>query len=583
MREISRRSVALSGAVLLLAAPLVAASPNDRKELAEEVIRDVQQVVLVEIPVTVTRKGEPVRGLTRQDFEVRDRGQQREIVDFEVVDLLEAPAALDATGATDARVAELPVAGRRHFLLVFDQVVSDPHSIERMRRGARELVRHGLHPSDLVGVAAYTYSGVRLLIGFTSDHEQVAEVLENFDQLSAPRAAQRTVRDPLGIVWADLSEGAGGRSGAFAGNREIAEGIEWLDRSVDLSTSRQRAAEMSAAMSDLARAMAGLNGRKHLLFLSDGFPGTALVGRGVRNGEDRSAIQANVEAAIQAGGFSGPASLRYGETEVLRQLERMAEEFVRAGVTVHTFDSAGVRSFGADAAGSRVVDTHDMLSMTAELTGGAFYYGFNRLDLAMDRVVEQTAVTYLLSIQPEDLELNGAFHRLEVRVQGQRGLHVAHRPGYHAPKPYDEQSPDELRQMTAGLILGSDDGGQVGTRVVAERASSTEGDVELRIDVDLDSLAPGRSSGSVPAEVYAYALAADGAVRDYFTRSVEVELGNDTVERTRGLRLEGTFNLPPGRYTARTLVRNASTGSFGVRSTPFEVASPEGVAPDGAG
>jgi VWFA-related protein len=576
MREISRRSVALSGAVLLAAAALVAASPDGRRELAEKVIRDVQQVVLVEVPVTVTRKGEPVRGLTREDFEVRDRGRLREIVDFEVVDLLEPPTDRDTTAA---RVADPPVGARRHFLLVFDQVVSNPHSVERMRRGALELVRHGLHPSDLVGVAAYTPSGVRLVIGFTSDHEQVAEALETFDQLRAPR----TVRDPLGIVWADTSGVAGGGSGAFAGDRGAAEVVEWLDRSVDLDTSRQRAAEMSAAMSDVARAMAGLNGRKHLLFLSEGFPGTALVGRGVLRAEDRSAIQANVEAAIQAGGFSGPASLRYGETEVLGQLEGMAEEFVRAGVTVHTFDSAGLRSIGSDAAGSRAFDTHDMLFMTAEMTGGAFYSGYNRLDLAMDRVMEQTAVTYLLSIQPEDLELDGAFHRLDVRVKGERRLHVAHRPGYHAPRPYDEQTPDELRQMTAGLILGSEDGGQVGTRVLAAHATSTEGDVELRIDVDLESLAPGRSSGSVPAEVYAYALAADGAVRDYFTRSVEVELGSDPVEAGRGLSLRGTFNLPPGRYTARTLVRNASTGSFGVRSTPFEVASPEGVAPDGAG
>jgi VWFA-related protein len=576
MREISRRSVALSVVVLLAATPLVAASPSGRAELAEEVIRDVQQVVLVEIPVNVTRKGEPVRGLTREDLEVWDRGRSREIVDFEVVDLLARPTAVDAH---DAGAAEPPVAARRHILLVFDQVVSNPHSIERMRRGALELVRHGLHPSDLVGIAAYTYSGVRLVVGFTSDHEQVAEALETLDQQRAPH----TVRDPLGIVWADTSEAAGGRFGAFAGDRETTEVVEWLDRSVDLDTSRQRAAEMSSAMTDVARAMAGLNGRKHLFFLSEGFPGTALMGRGVRRADDRAAVQANVEAAIQAGGFSGPASLRYGETEVLGQLERMAEEFVRAGVTVHTFDSAGLRSFGADAAGSRAVDTHDMLFMTADLTGGAFYSGYNRLDLPMERVMEETAVTYLLSIQPEDLELDGAFHRLEVRVKGQGRLHVAHRPGYHAPRPYDAQSEDEKRQMTAGLILGSANGGQVGTRVQTDSLSPADGAVELQIEVDLDSLAPGRSSGSVPAEVYAYALAADGAVRDYFAQSIEVDLTGGAAAGRRDLRLHGTFNLPPGQYTARTLVRNASTGSFGVRSTPFEVAAAAAApAPDGA-
>jgi hypothetical protein len=87
----------------------------------------------------------------------------------------------------------------------------------------------------------------------------------------------------------------------------------------------------------------------------------------------------------------------------------------------------------------------------------------------------------------------------------------------------------------------------------------------------------------VPAEVYAYALAADGAVRDYFAQSIEVDLTGGAAAGRRDLRLHGTFNLPPGQYTARTLVRNASTGSFGVRSTPFEVAAAAAApAPDGA-
>jgi VWFA-related protein len=547
-----------------LATATLAAVAAAGSEQAREVIREVQQVVLVEIPVTVTRAGDPVTGLSADDFEVFDRGVRREITGFEVVDL----RAYEAAGVGPA---EMPVSLRRHILVLFDQVLGSPHSVERARQGALDLVRSGLHPSDLVGVAAYTRSGVRLVIGFTSEHEQVARALERFDQLRPTR----TVRDPLGIAWSEglvVPSGQGG-FGRTDVDGEMRQLLGWMEDSVELDAARRSAAAMTSALGDLARAMAGLNGRKHLLFLSEGFNSSVLVGRGVRIDEDRGEILRRNEAPL--GGLLSAPAIRYGETEVLGQVERMAEEFVRAGVTVHSIDSAGLRYTGPDVAGTPRSDPYDALFLTADLTGGEFVPNYNRLDLALDEVMERTRVSYLLSIQPDDLALDGSYRRLEVKVKGGRRLRVQHRPGYHAPRPFGEQSSVERRVMTAGLILGARDGGQVATRVLSVVAPGppASGDVELEIAFDVESLAGGRARGTVPAEFYAYALGEDGAVIDFFAKTLELDLEEVSREARDGeARVRGAFHLPPGRYTARTLVRNAATGSFGVRSTPFRVA-----------
>lgn len=73
--------------VLLLATgvgEIGAAQPSRPSDSAEI------SVTLVEIPVEVIHDGEPVKGLTAADFEVREGSRSLPIVSFETVDL-EAP------------------------------------------------------------------------------------------------------------------------------------------------------------------------------------------------------------------------------------------------------------------------------------------------------------------------------------------------------------------------------------------------------------------------------------------------------------------------------------------------------------
>ena len=158
------RFVWMAAAVTAAASILLAAADADgqrnRRRQAQAQFSDTTTVTVVEVPVQVVSSGAPVRGLTRDDFELLDGRRKVEITGFEFVDL-----SLVEGKPTQPQV---PVAARRHFLLFFDLFYTTPDSVGRAQQAAADLVLTSLHPTDLVAVAVFD-TRPRLVLGFTSD------------------------------------------------------------------------------------------------------------------------------------------------------------------------------------------------------------------------------------------------------------------------------------------------------------------------------------------------------------------------------------------------------------------------------
>src|SRR5262249_43050870 len=135
----------LAASALALSALLLPAAPRAG---AERFSGETTNVVAVEVPVEVIKDGEPVRGLTANDFEISEGRKKLKITGFDVVDL--------ATAKPGQAAAPLATAARRHFLLLFDLSFSEPKSILKARQAAKALVENSLHPTDLVAVATYS-------------------------------------------------------------------------------------------------------------------------------------------------------------------------------------------------------------------------------------------------------------------------------------------------------------------------------------------------------------------------------------------------------------------------------------------
>ncbi len=487
-------------------------------------------VVVVEVPVNVTKDGKPVRGLTAENFELTDGKTRQPITGFEVIDL-------GAVGAEGQR--RIPIAARRHFLFLFDLTFAQANSIVRARTAAVDLVRQGFHAADLGAVATYSATrGAELVLGFSSDRAQIEAAIRS---LGLPQLVNRAP-DPLRLIVADIRAEAGSdimpgvRGGGgdrdFRAERreaidyqmvEIVGDIQRDSNEQQMRTAQNQVVALTRSFSELAQMMASVDGRKHVVYLSEGFTAGAALGRG----PDRE-----------------------------------------------TSDAQGRN------------DGRDVLLTMARDTGGELFQNTNDLAAAMARMLSATSVTYLLAFQPEGLAQDGTFHPLKVRLKGgPRGARVYHRAGYYAPDPLRVVRPLEQSLTSAAEILSGEEGGNLPVSALAVAlplpGAAGKAVVPLLVEVDGPALLAGHVGPAMSVEIYAYALGTEGSVDGFLTQRLELDLTKVADElRASGLKFYGELELPPGSYEVRLLVKNAQMGgAHALRSLPVEVPAAPQLSP----
>lgn len=573
--------LALAGTAVLVAAHW-AAGPA-RVAAQESTFEGVADVVEVQVPVNVfTRNGEPVRGLTVEDFEVLDRGTKQRITGFDVVDLeVLQPETL---GGPEALEAAIPAAARRHFLLLFDLTFATPSSVTKARRAAREFVLQELHPTDLAAVATFSMDvGPQLLVTFTPDRAQLARAIQT---LGAPRLLeQQGALDPLRFMIDDperssmsstFTEGDLG-PGQFAGmDQEVQAYLKVVAKQMgkwEKSYLRGRVSSWVASLEGMARALASVDGRKHVVFFSEGFDGRLMFGRGPdpqdeEAREDRRNLDFNRSFMVDSDDI-------YGNTALQQQVTGALQTFRRSDCVIQAVDISGLGSDSAEHRRAHAVG-QDALFYMANETGGTLFEDTNDLGSELDEVLARSSVTYLLSFEPAELERDGTYHRLEIRLAGDRKARLSHREGYFAPRPFEELHQLEKSLLASDAIASAAPRRDLDLNVLAApfRANEDSAYIPVIIEVHGDKLLVDQDEDdALSAEFYTYVSDAEGRMRDFFSQMVTLNLTGEGREamRSTGVKYYGHLSLEPGEYLVRVLVRNATTGRTGVESIPVSV------------
>lgn len=586
------------------AAAPAAASPAASPTPGAPSYGESTEVRVVEVPVQVTRNGEPVRGLTAVDFEVTSGRQRQRIVGFEVVDVQELSA---ASTAPRRPVAALPVAGRRHFLFLFDMSYSDPRSLQRAQQAALDVAGHGLQDGDLGAVATFSPAkGARLLLGFTSDRRQVELAISTLGSTELVERRPDYAGLLLGVARATLAraeampERAINRMMTAEGEGEddpmprVSETLarKMLDEALletsmqerDLaSAERDRVQRFTTSLGELADLMAQIQGRKQVIFLSRGFDSSLLIGQLQVEGRAIESADEELKEITRT-----ESDRRWGNTRLQRALRESLDRMRRADCAIHAIDISGAEVEGRAIAG----EIHDVASGTpvsgrgsdalfvmAEETGGTLYRNFNDLAAAMGKVLTETSVTYVLTIEPTGTAGKDGYVPLRVTVPAAKGAAVRHRMGYFATPPAAVKGALEERLRIASQVLEGRAGGQLAATLLALPAPWGAPGGQAIITVDGQSLLAEHSGDAVSAEVTLYAFDAHGAVRDHSRQLVGMDLRTvgDRLRRN-GLRLLASLDLPPGRYDLRALVRNTVTGRYGIATGELVVPAGPGAA-----
>ena len=538
------------------------------------------QVVSVEVPVNVVgRDGEPVRGLTAGDFEIYDGSSRQAISSFEVVDL-KSLSAQPVAGAPAPPPADLRPAARRHFLLLFDLSFSSPSSILKARLAARDFVLNSLQPSDLAAVATYSLEqGPKLIVTFTPDRVQLARAV---DTLGYHQALDGGVHnDSLRFLVEEPDDAllsvASGQSGRtdrqdlkdaaiYDYLKAIAIAAEKDERSFQMS----RVSNYSRSLSGVAKALNSVQGRKQVIFFSEGFDSRLMLGRD--NTADPSARDDDDNIASGQSYFVD-SDQRFGNTSLQGTVSRMLDEFRRADCVIQAVDIGGLRAGNDERARP---SGEGALFYMANETGGEMFKDANNLRDPLEKVLERTSVTYLLTFERSDLKTDGAYHHLRVKAKLPPGAKLTHRAGYYAPRPFQQLDPLEKNLLASDGIASAAARRDVQLNVLAAafRATPSKGYVPIIVEAGGKSLLTGEKGKKLDVEIYAYASDQKGQMRSFFNRRLALDLGKGKGRQAMeegGVKYYGHFDLEPGAYQIRVLVRNAATGRTGVQTVAVTV------------
>jgi VWFA-related protein len=583
LKELTMRSYPsfrswLPGLLLILAAPLAALAAADRQ--AAPTFEGSSQVVAVEVPVNVVgRDGDPVRGLSADDFEVYDGNERQKISSFEVVDLKTMEAAAPSADGAPAPTAgaDLRPAARRHILLLFDLSFSTPTSILRARMAARDFVLSSLHPTDLAAVATYSLeTGPKLIVTFTPDRVQLARAV---DTLGYHQALGNTRVDPLrfvidepDIALLNLASGQARNDRTDLKEQEIYDylkSIALAAQKEERSFQMSRISNYSRSLTEVAKALNAVQGRKQVVFFSEGFDSRLLLGRDTT---DPGAAEDDFNVASGQSYFVD-SDQRFGNTSLQNEINRMLEQFRRADCVIQAVDIGGLRAGNDQQARP---SGEGALFVMAHETGGELFKDANNLRDPLNRMLERTSVTYLLTFERSDLKTDGAYHRLKVKAKLPPGARLTHRAGYFAPRPFQQLDPLERSLLASDGIASATARRDLDLNVLtaAFRATPQRAYVPVIIEASGKSLLAGEKGKKLDVEIYAYVSDQQGRMRDFFNRRVALDLDKGGARKGMeegGIKYYGHFDLEPGSYQIRVLVRNAGSGRTGVQTVPVTV------------
>ena len=569
---------------------IIAAAASSPLALARQTappagVRESAAANLVEIPVTVIgRDGKPVAGLTAADFTLYDEGKKQPISAVELIDL--------STASGESPTEPIPAAARRLWLLVFDLSYSSPSSLARARDGARDFVDHSLRDTDLAAVGTLSVdTGWKLLVNFTRDRRQLAAAIATL----GVSALTRPGSDPLMFAYSSLDAAGAAPAPTSKGEAAFIESLrdlQALRRKSNDDLLRGRATKLVGSLAGLGRVLDSVRGRKHVLFFSEGFESRLLTGGGIAaprgaaspaNAVNDAATAVGAgEAAVAGEIWKIDSDSRFGSGSSRDRLTAALSLFQRSDAVMDTIDIGGLRADG-DVAPKPEGGSDTLFTMAAD-SGGDFVRNSNALGGELQKVADRTALVYLLVYAPKSLSQPGAFHRLKVEVKAP-GAKVLARTGYYEPRPY--QSLTRLEQvLSAGDLMTAGGAGasKIDVRLMTAAFASAAGapQVPIVLEIPGPSLLAGdaTATGSTGVQIYAYANDASGVLTDYAASEMTLDLAKVRQPlEAGGLKFYATLYLPAGEYGVRVLVRNTTTGRFGVAAARVPVPAIPGGAP----
>jgi VWFA-related protein len=442
-------------AALVLAAPHAPVAAQAEAP-ASEIFLDTVDVDVVNLEVSVVDAGgNPVHGLTREDFVVLEDGEQVELTNFYAVEAAQRVLPPEEASAGERRsggeTAELPPDQRLNLAVVIDNQNISPPNRKRALDQVRDELDRVVRPGDEVLVAVLDPLP-RIEQLFTDDLDAVDAALE---RLGHERVGNVSLQAQRIDILRELGQASGTAAPPPAsGGLQPESKAQPVDYARVALSRLESYAEQSgfqmrrtfAGTAALVASLGGLPARKAVLFVSDGLdtnPALPLY---------EAFFQAYPEEARELGVSSPRSAARKHDLE--EEMRDLTQSASASRVTFYTLDSEGARSAASGVelsgitppAGLTDLSGQDTMLQLAAATGGSAMLNAANLRGLLDVVAQDHSDYYSLGyVSPHSRD--GRYHDLEVRVPGVPGARVRHNEGYRGKDVRQEMADRTLSAL----------------------------------------------------------------------------------------------------------------------------------------
>lgn len=553
------------------AAPTQAA-PQEAKS-SEVETRDTPATFKVRVNLVLVRvvvrdqNGKVVENLHREDFALTD-DRKPQVISFFNVD---TPASrtvpvttLSSNGAEPAGappVVPMPAIPQRFVSILYDDVHIGMGDAVTVRDATTKLLG-SLAKTDRVGI--FTTSG-QTGQDFTSDPELLKKALLGIvpRNLSGRFGGGADCPD-LTYYEADLIENRNDQQALDVATLETVDCMFGGDQSkiqiarpyAESAARRildQGDAESEFAyrhMEDALRRLAAMPGQRVLVFVSPGFIMSKLF---IEAHEiiDRATRANIVIDTIDARGLYSP--------------DVMGDISDPPGGSFRVQGPKALYRTAAQNAQSQVMEEF------AAGTGGTYFHNRNDLDVGFKEAVAAPPVSYVLGFSPQNLKLNGAFHNLKVTMAAKQKYSVQARKGYFAPRKAQDPA-ETAKQEIQEAIFSQDEIRDLPVDLQTQffKVDPAQAKLSVIAHLDLKAVKFRKAEGRNRDDV-TLATAIFDENGNFVTggeKIVEMRLLDGTLERLgpRGINVKSSFDVKPGSYLVRLVVRDSEGEQMAARN-----------------
>jgi VWFA-related protein len=546
--------------------PQTPAKPPAEMATHDEPAMFKARVNLVVVPVVVRdRKGNAVGSFKQEDFQLFDKGKPQFIARFSVEKAAghlnkagaAAPAPSPDKPSEDKPAVDLP---DRFIAYLFDDVHMQFGELVPSRDAAGRHIDNALRSTDRAAI--YTTSG-QTIQDFTDDKALLHEALAKL-RLS-PITGQGTRNCPNMTYY--MADQIVNKNDPIVLNAAAQDAFVCLSLpTMQLATQiAQQAAQSELPLGDhetriamgvianLVRRMAAMPGQRSIILVSGGFITLAEHSTEKSDIMDR-AIRSNVliNALDARGLYTGTPDITRASSTVdtERILQQMERETSRAQA--------------------------DVMAELAAGTGANFVQNTNDLDAGFARLATAPEYYYLLAFSPQNLKMDGSYHALKVTLKNVKDVNVTARTGYYAPR-HSENAVETARREIEEALFSRDEMDDIPVELHTQFFKSGENTarVSLIVKVDVKHLKFRKEADRNCNEITVVAALFDrnGVYASGNQKRIEMRLKDETVEKRLdgGLTIRSSFDVKPGTYSVRLVVRDVEGQLMSARNSAVEI------------